>query len=236
MEKKKPTDEEYRKILDGVMEQAEKDFGEDINVRSKDDTEINVGMTDEEIVKAIDKCFAIPMKCEDGCPYFNKDGRNFCVENNAFYKDLKRIVTEHAEQKSEIERLKERNYWLESHHEYECEKSYFEGIEKGREKSIPDDDILEDYAHRMFDSWNDVTGALHKGCSWYGEALSVIDDIVGMVYGITKRQTEKKATEKILQIFRDIGNRLVDSNLQKGWFEVIGIACDEIKKHGVEVE
>ena len=64
-------------------------------------------LTDEEIIKAIEKCFAFPMKCEDGCPYFNKHGRNFCVEENAFYKDLKRIVTEHAEQKAEIERLTE---------------------------------------------------------------------------------------------------------------------------------
>lgn len=61
------------------------------------------------------------------------------------------------------------------------------------EISFTDKDILEDYAHRMFDSWNDITGAIYKGCSWYGEALSVIDDIVGMVYGITKRQIEKES-------------------------------------------
>jgi hypothetical protein len=58
-----------------------------------------------------------------------------------------------------------------------------------------DEEILEDYAHRMFDSWNDITGAIHKGCSWYCEVLSVIDDIVGMVYGITKRQAEKRLKE-----------------------------------------
>lgn len=49
-------------------------------------------LTDEEIVKAIDKCFAMPMKCEDGCPYFNKYGRNFCVEDNRFYHDLKDLI------------------------------------------------------------------------------------------------------------------------------------------------
>jgi hypothetical protein len=70
-------------------------------------------------------------------------------------------------------------------------------IEQGELVEIPftDKDILEDYAHRMFDSWNDITGAIPKGCSWYGEVLSVIDDIVGMVYGITKRQAEKRLEE-----------------------------------------
>ena len=70
-------------------------------------------------------------------------------------------------------------------------------IEQGNLIEIPtiDEEILEDYAHRMFDSWNDITGAIHNGCSWYGEVLSVIDDIVGMVYGITKRQAEKHLKE-----------------------------------------
>lgn len=70
-------------------------------------------------------------------------------------------------------------------------------IEQGTLIELPilDEDILEDYAHRMFDSWNDITGAIHNGCSWYYEVLSVIDDIVGMVYGITKRQAENKLKE-----------------------------------------
>ena len=59
--------------------------------------------TDEEIVKAIDKCYAIPVNCEDGCPYFNKYGRNFCVEDKRFYHDLKDLL---KRQKVEIERLK----------------------------------------------------------------------------------------------------------------------------------
>lgn len=72
-------------------------------------------------------------------------------------------------------------------------------IDQGELVEIPftDKDILEDYAHRMFDSWNDITGALHKGCSWYGEALSVIDDIVGMVYGITIRQAKLKELKEL---------------------------------------
>lgn len=66
-------------------------------------------LTDEEIAKAIEKCFAFPMKCEDGCPYFNKHGINFCVEDKAFYNDMKRIVQEHSEQKAENERLQSEN-------------------------------------------------------------------------------------------------------------------------------
>lgn len=70
-------------------------------------------------------------------------------------------------------------------------------IEQGLLVELPISDryILEDYAHIMFDSWNDTTGAIHKGRSWYGEVLSVIDDIVGMVYGITARQYEAKLKE-----------------------------------------
>jgi uncharacterized Zn finger protein (UPF0148 family) len=64
-------------------------------------------LTDKQVFTAIEKCFAFPNRCEDGCPYFNKNGRNFCVEHKAFYNDLKRIVTEHAEQNAEIERLTE---------------------------------------------------------------------------------------------------------------------------------
>jgi uncharacterized protein (DUF2164 family) len=63
-------------------------------------------LTDEEIVKALDFCSSATC-CGSDCPYFNKHGRNFCVEDNAFYKDMKRIVLEHAEQKAEIERLTE---------------------------------------------------------------------------------------------------------------------------------
>lgn len=69
-------------------------------------------------------------------------------------------------------------------------------IENGTLIELPlDIDILEDYAHKIFDSWNDITGAISKNRSWYYEALSVIDDIVGMVWGITSRQCETKFRE-----------------------------------------
>lgn len=46
----------------------EKKFDKDINVRSKDDADINVGMTDEEIVKAYKYCVLEDGHCND-CPY-----------------------------------------------------------------------------------------------------------------------------------------------------------------------
>ena len=74
-------------------------------------------------------------------------------------------------------------------------------IENGTliEIDIWDKDILEDYAHKMFDSWNDITGAIHECSSWYSEVLSVLDDIVGMVYGITKRKAEAEQKLKELE-------------------------------------
>lgn len=70
-----------------------------------------IELTDEEIVKALDICYDSPC-CSADCPYFNKNGRNFCIEDKALYKDMKRIVQEHAEQKAEIERLTVENGWL----------------------------------------------------------------------------------------------------------------------------
>lgn len=66
-------------------------------------------LTDEEIIKALDICYSASC-CPADCPYFNKHGRNLCVEDKALYKDMKRIVQEHAEQKAEIERLKCNTY------------------------------------------------------------------------------------------------------------------------------
>ena len=69
-------------------------------------------------------------------------------------------------------------------------------IENGTLIELPlDIYVLEDYAHKLFDSWNDITGAISKNCSWYYEVLSVIDDIVGMVWGIISRQYEAKFRE-----------------------------------------
>ena len=53
-----------------------------------------------------------------------------------------------AELQRQVDELKERNYWLESEHEYQCEKSYFEGVEKGQERAV------KDTAREI---WNDIT-------------------------------------------------------------------------------
>ena len=75
-------------------------------------------LTDEEIVKALDICYN-DVHCSVDCPYFNLNGRNFC-QDKELYKDLKRIVQEHAEQKAEIERLTEENEYLDM-----CGKQFF---------------------------------------------------------------------------------------------------------------
>lgn len=62
-------------------------------------------LTNEELLKALDICYN-DVHCSVDCPYFNLNGKNFC-QDKELYKDLKRIVLEHSEQKAEIERLTE---------------------------------------------------------------------------------------------------------------------------------
>lgn len=81
-------------------------------------------LTDEEILKALDICYSAPC-CTSECPYFNKYGRNFCVEDKALYKDMKRIVEEHIKQKAEIERLTEENGYLDG-----CAKQFLADYQK----------------------------------------------------------------------------------------------------------
>ena len=38
-------------------------------------------------------------------------------------------------------------------------------------------------AETIFDAWNDVTGAVCKGTSWYYELKSVIEDVVKLSFG-----------------------------------------------------
>ena len=115
-------------------------------------------MTDDDIVKALECC--VKNGCRQ-CPYMAK--KVDCVslkrsENDALNL-IHRLQEENAElresnegfdklnielcemvqkQKTEIERLTEKNYALKSSHEYECEKSYFEGVEKAREQAVKD--------------------------------------------------------------------------------------------------
>lgn len=43
--------------------------------------------------------------------------------------------------------------------------------------------FVKDDALSMFDQWNDVTGAIPKGTSWYYEAQGVIEQIAAMAFG-----------------------------------------------------
>lgn len=65
-------------------------------------------LTDEEIVKALDICYNSTY-CTNECPYFNKNGRNFCMEDKAFYKGLKdlinRLQSENKELRTESDRM-----------------------------------------------------------------------------------------------------------------------------------
>lgn len=45
------------------------------------------------------------------------------------------------------------------------------------------DRYVFDTAITILNTWNDVTGALHKGSSWYAELESVIEDIVKLSFG-----------------------------------------------------
>lgn len=64
---------------------------------------------------------------------------------------------------------------------------------------------LQDKARILFDSWNNTTGAIPSGTSWYYEALGAIEDIVKFAFGAgvlykaktegTLEQTEETAYE-----------------------------------------
>ncbi len=43
--------------------------------------------------------------------------------------------------------------------------------------------FVKDDALNTFDQWNDVTGAIPKGTSWYYEAQAVIEQIAAMAFG-----------------------------------------------------
>ena len=54
------------------------------------------------------------------------------------YKHCAEVEKQNAELQKQLDELKERNYWLESEHEYQCEKSQFKGVEKGQEQTVKD--------------------------------------------------------------------------------------------------
>ena len=60
------------------------------------------------------------------------------------------------------------------------------------------DRYVTDTAKTIFNAWNDVTGALVEGTSWYYELESVIEDIVKLSFGagvLYKEEAEEKLKE-----------------------------------------
>ena len=64
------------------------------------------------------------------------------------------------------------------------------------------DRYVMDTAKNIFDAWNDVTGALVKGTSWYYELESVIEDIVKLSFGAGVLYREE-AEEKLKELKED---------------------------------
>ena len=92
--------------------------------RFTDDTEMNVGLTDDEIVKALECCAVEPCEDCDNCPRFTKE--KLCHKANAKQSlDLiHRLQSENAEKDKKIEYYKDR------------EKSFVNAVEKlKKEKS-----------------------------------------------------------------------------------------------------
>lgn len=60
------------------------------------------------------------------------------------------------------------------------------------------DRYVMDTAKTIFNAWNDVTGALVEGTSWYYELESVIEDIVKLSFGagvLYREEAEEKLRE-----------------------------------------
>lgn len=157
-EVKKLTDEKTLEFDDDVVDLFV-EFDEGINVPNKTE------LSDEDIVKALgcckkneientcaycSDCPASDWDCEEGITDCTVDLFQKAInliyrlqsENKTLKTELRKECEEHEEftkkAKEEIERLTERNYWLESEHEYQCEKSYFEGVKKGQEQAVKD--------------------------------------------------------------------------------------------------
>jgi hypothetical protein len=64
------------------------------------------------------------------------------------------------------------------------------------------DRYVIDTAKNIFNAWNDVTGALVEGTSWYYELESVIEDIVKLSFGagvLFREEAEAKLKERDTQ-------------------------------------
>lgn len=113
----------------------------------------------DELRKECEEHEAFTKKAKEGIDYLKKCGDNFLADYEKAQKEIERLTEElemakrvdktsnstiaclskeKAELQKQVDELKERNYWLESEHEYQCEKSYFEGVAKGQEQAVKD--------------------------------------------------------------------------------------------------
>ncbi len=65
------------------------------------------------------------------------------------------------------------------------------------------DKYVMDTAKTIFNAWNEVTGAVVKGTSWYYELESVIEDIVKLSFGAGVLYREE-AEEKLKELGKDV--------------------------------
>lgn len=64
-------------------------------------------------------------------------------------------------------------------------------------------------AETIFDAWNDVTGAVCKGTSWYYELKSVIEDVVKLSFGAGVLYREE-AEQALSVTGTNVGDKLND--------------------------
>ena len=153
-------------------------------------------LTDEEIVKALDICYTFK-GCTNECPYFNKNGRNFCVENKALYKDMKRIVQEHAEQKAEIERLNAKYHNLEINYNATWEDFRKYEVENAElQKQV---DELKEERDKLQDTLAEILIAIHVFKEEQPKAEGKARDLIDEMKQQTVKDTAKEICDLILE-------------------------------------
>ena len=188
-------------------------------------------LTDEEIVKALDICYNSTC-CTNECPYFNKNGRNFCMEGKAFYKNLEDLINR---QKAEIERLKG---FLQTFKTVIKEKD--EQIEQRLEEVYADfmkeykiaKQDLKESLEREVELQKQVDEAYQQGFS-DGNAYETKMDELALKYEQAVKDTAK-------EIYKEIGKGdiLVVQTQEYGEIEVVSMERlkEIVKSKGVEVE
>lgn len=139
-------------------------------------------LTDEEVIEALGCC--VKGETCTTCPYFIK--RIDCVYHRRAEGDALDLI--HRLQ-AENELLKERNYWLESEHEYQCEKSYFEGVEKGQKDT--EKEILQGFNKWLNQAISISYEKSVKGSVRYGGMNNAFHEVKELV----KKVAEEKGVE-----------------------------------------